>query len=79
MATLPTLAPVTATIVQVIGGENLMRLAEVYLGDATQWYRIADVNYFPGEPPDFILSAADAQRLNGTLQIPPVDPTATWP
>jgi hypothetical protein len=56
-----------------------MRIAELYLGDATQWWRIANVNNFPGEQPDFILTAADAARLGGVLQIPLVNPNAVWP
>lgn len=71
--------PITQVTVQIAGGENLFRIAELYLNDATQWYRIADLNSFPGEEPDFIISAADAKRLGGVLQIPPVNPNAVWP
>ena len=76
---LPAVSPAGQQQVQIIGGENLFRLAELYLNDATQWWRIAELNGFPGEQPDFIISVADAQRLNGTLQIPTIDPNVTWP
>jgi len=79
MAPVPAGTPAGVTTIQVIGGENLMRIAELYLNDATQWWRIAALNGFPGQPPDFILSIDDAQRLAGTLQIPAVDPSAAWP
>ena len=76
---LPQVQPTGIQTIQVLGGENLFRIAELYLGDATQWWRIAYLNGFPGEAPDFILGAADAQRLGGVLQIPSVNPNATWP
>lgn len=79
MANLPFRVPTTQVTVQISGGENLFRIAELYLNDATQWWRIAALNGFPGEQPDFIISIADAQRLGGTLQIPPVNPNAIWP
>lgn len=75
----PSRQPSTESQIAVVGGENMMILAERYLGDATQWWRIASLNGFPGEVPDFILSAEDATRLGGFLQIPPVNPNATWP
>ena len=75
----PTIAPTAPRTLQVIGGENLFRIAEQYLGDATQWWRISLLNSYPGEEPDFILSQADAQRLGGVLQIPPTNPNAVWP
>lgn len=56
-----------------------MRLAELYLNDATQWWRIAELNSFPGLPPDFIVSSTWAALLNGVLQIPAVNPNVTWP
>jgi hypothetical protein len=59
--------------IQVVGGENLFRLAELFLGDATQWWRIASLNTYPGIAPDFIVQTA------GTLLIPPVNPNAVWP
>jgi len=51
--------------IQVAGG-NLYRIAALYLGDATQWVRIAQLNKL-SDP-----------MLNGvvTLLIPTVDPTA---
>ena len=75
----PVVSPTAPRTIQVIGGENMFRIAEQELGDATQWWRIALLNSYPGEQPDFILSIADAQRLGGVLQIPPVNPNATWP
>lgn len=41
MATIP--APVTTRVITVAGG-NLFELAARYLGDATQWNRIAALN-----------------------------------
>lgn len=78
-STLPIRSPQGTLTIQVVGGENLFRLAELYLNDATQWWRIAAVNNFPGEQPDFILSVADAQRLGNTLQIPAINDNAVWP
>lgn len=57
-------APVTT--VQVVGG-NLFRLALQYLGDATQWSRIASLNGLT----DFIVPGPM------TLTIPPVNPNAS--
>lgn len=51
--------------VTVIGG-NLFQLAAVYLADATQWIRIAQVN----DLSDTVLIGLVE------LTIPPVDPTA---
>lgn len=65
--------------IDVVGGENLFRIAELYFGDATQWWRIAYFNDFPGEMPDFILSVALASALNGKMKIPPINQNATWP
>lgn len=76
---LPVRSPLGTITVQIVGGENLFRLAEIYLNDATQWWRIAAVNDFPGEQPDFIVSVADAQRLGNTLQIPAINENAIWP
>jgi len=79
VTSLPPRFPTTQRTVQIVGGENLYRLAELYLGDATQWWRLAAVNDFPGEQPDFIISVADAERLGGTLKIPVFNPNAVWP
>jgi L-ascorbate metabolism protein UlaG (beta-lactamase superfamily) len=51
--------------IQVAGG-NLFRVAMTYLGDATQWVRIAQLN------------GLSDPMLSGTvtLRIPPVDPGA---
>jgi hypothetical protein len=51
--------------IQVAGG-NLFRIALVYLGDATQWIRVAQLN------------GLSDPMLSGTmtLQIPDVDPSA---
>jgi nucleoid-associated protein YgaU len=51
--------------IQVAGG-NLFRIAMVYLGDATQWVRIAQLN----DISDPMLSGTV------TLQIPDQDPSA---
>jgi len=71
--TLPVRSPAGPTSIAVVGGENLFYIAAKYLGDATQWWRIADLNAFPGVPPDFIVSGP------GQLLIPPVNPNATSP
>jgi hypothetical protein len=52
--------------VVVVAGGNLFALAAQYLGDATQWIRIAQTNQ---------LSDPQLEGVN-TLAIPPVDPTA---
>lgn len=54
------------TLVTVVGG-NLFALAAQYLGDATQWVRIAQANGLS----DPVL------RGVVTLVMPPVDPSAT--
>ena len=51
--------------IQVAGG-NLFRIAMAYLGEATQWVRIAQLN----DISDPMLSGTQ------TLRIPNVDPTA---
>ena len=51
--------------VNVVGG-NLFRIASVYLGDATQWNRIAELNGLT----DFMISGPM------TLKIPAVNPNA---
>lgn len=55
----------SATTIKVAGG-NLFVLAAVYLGDATQWNRIAALNGLT----DFQISGT------ATLRIPPRDKTA---
>ena len=77
--TLSSVSPTGPISIQIVGGENLYRLAEFYLNDATQWWRIAYLNDFPGEQPDFIVSADDATRLGGTLLIPAVSQNVSWP
>jgi len=52
--------------VVVVAGGNLFALAAQYLGDATQWIRIAQANQ---------LSDPQLEGVN-RLVIPPVDPTA---
>lgn len=79
MASIPVRSPSARRSVQVVGGENLYRIAELYLNDATQWWRISAINNFPGEQPDFIISVNDAQRIGGILLIPPINPNAVWP
>lgn len=55
---------------------NLFVLAEQYLGDATQWQRIADLNSFPGTEPDFLVEGPGTlkmpSRLAGTADAAPV-------
>lgn len=46
-----------------VAGANLFQLAALYLGDATQWNRIAALNGLT----DFLVTGVT------TLQIPPVD------
>lgn len=67
---LPVRSPIGVKSVQVVGGENLFTLAEFYLGDAWQWWRIAALNGVAGVAPDFIVQSA------GTLLIPAVNPNA---
>ncbi|MDD2878007.1 MAG: hypothetical protein PHT60_13590 [Acidiphilium sp.] len=54
------------TVVTVVGG-NLFAIAAQYLGDATQWVRIAQAN----DLSDPVLSGVVR------LVLPPVDPAAT--
>lgn len=58
------MAVVTAVTVKTVtvGGGNLFALAAEYLGDATQWYRIAQLNGLT----DPMITAAM------TLKIPPL-------
>lgn len=79
MASIPKRSPTTQRTVQIVGGENLFRIAELYLDDATQWWRLAEINDFPGEQPDFVITPQDAQRLGGALKIPVLNPNAVWP
>lgn len=57
---------VTARVITVAGG-NLFQIAAEYLGDATQWNRIAQLNklWDPFLPADIT-----------TLTLPPVNPKA---
>lgn len=73
MPQLPIRSPLGVTAINVIGGENLFRLAELYLDDATQWWRIWALNAVPGGAPNFIIQAP------GLLQLPNVNTGATWP
>lgn len=73
MPQLPVRSPVGVRSIQVVGGENLFYIASKFLNDATQWWRIANLNAFPGFPPDFIVSGP------GTLLIPPPNTNATQP
>jgi nucleoid-associated protein YgaU len=54
-----------------VAGGNLFQIAAQYLGDATQWIRIAQLNKAK-------LSGGNDPQLSGvvTLIIPDVDPTA---
>lgn len=54
-----------------VAGADLFKLAQVYLGDATQWDRIAALNQ------DVLVDRCDP-AITGvvTLRIPPFDPTA---
>jgi hypothetical protein len=49
-----------------VSGGNLFQLASQYLNDATQWYRLAQVNNLPPDP----MIAGPV-----TLTIPPPDPS----
>jgi hypothetical protein len=71
--TLPVRSPAGPTSISVVGGENLFYIAAKYLGDATQWWRIAALNAYPCVPPDFIVSGP------GQLLLPAVNPNATSP
>jgi hypothetical protein len=77
--TLPVRSPAGPTSISVVGGENLFYIAARYLGDATQWWRIAALNSFPGEPPDFIVNTASGAPPPGQLLLPSVNPNATDP
>lgn len=63
--------PGTIRTVTIAGG-NLFRLAQKYLGDATQWNRIAALN------PDVLLDRSDP-IITGivTLKIPPLNAQAS--
>lgn len=74
-AQLPARNPAGTRTIQVGGGENLFEIASKYLDDASQWWRISDLNRFPGQPPDFIVSQANTISFP-TLLIPPVNPNA---
>jgi hypothetical protein len=75
---LPARYPTGVLTLQVAGGENMFYLASRYLNDATQWWRIAQLNGFLGQPWDFIVSAANV-RTFPSLLIPPINPNATIP
>jgi hypothetical protein len=77
--TLPVRSPAGPTGISVVGGENLFHIAARYLGDATQWWRIAALNSFPGEPPDFIVTTASGAPPPGQLLLPAVNTNATDP
>jgi hypothetical protein len=51
-----------------VASANLFALAAQYLGDATQWYRIAQLNGFT----DFLVSG-----LTTPILIPPADANAS--
>lgn len=54
-----------------VAGANLMKLAQQYLGDATQWNRIAALNQ------DVLTDRCDPMIADVvTLRIPPYDPKA---
>lgn len=60
----PTRSPQGARTVSAVNAD-LFALAEQYLGDATQWTRIADLNAVDGVPPDYLVTGPV------TLTIPP--------
>lgn len=51
----PARAPQGVQTVSVVNA-NLFTLAEQYLGDASQWDRIADLNAVGGVPPDYLIT-----------------------
>jgi hypothetical protein len=55
MTTVPARTPQGARTITVVNA-NLFQVAEEYLGNATAWGRIADINSVPGVAPDFILT-----------------------
>lgn len=55
MTTVPARIPIGARTLTVVNA-NLFQVAEQYLGNATAWGRIADINSVPGVAPDFILA-----------------------
>jgi hypothetical protein len=70
---LPIRSPTGVRSIDVIGGENLFYIAARYLGSADQWWRIANLNAFPGVQPDFIVAGP------GKLLIPQTNLNATEP
>ena len=46
---------------------NLFVLAAQYLGDATQWQRIAALNSFPGTEPDFLVAGPTTLKMPSRL------------
>lgn len=78
MPALPVRSPTGQTGISVVGGENLFYLASRYLGSADQWWRIANLNAFPGQAPDFIVDASSLPT-SGILLIPQSNPNANTP
>lgn len=58
----PSRTPRGTQTIQVVNA-NLFQLAEQYLGDATAWGRIADLNSVPGVAPDFIITGPTTLML----------------
>lgn len=61
MAT-PTRVPAGERTISV-SSANLFEVAAQYLGDATAWERISDINGIPGVAPDFLLTGLTALQI----------------
>ena len=79
MPILPARSPTGSSQLSVAGGENLFYIASRNLGDATQWWRISEINSWPGQPPDFIVVDSSVLPNPDTLLIPQFNPNATDP
>lgn len=73
--TQPSRSPTGQLFIYVAGGENLFGIAAIYLGDASQWWRIAALNGFPGLPWDFIVQPTNIAQFP-ILLIPAPNPNA---
>lgn len=60
----PARAPQGVQTVSVVNA-NLFTLAEQYLGDASQWDRISDLNAVRGVPPDYLVAGPVTLAIPG--------------